>query len=584
MPVDDSNAVGVHAGSRRDERQGLTVDAAEPQLTDSETPPAPSPIPILLRCHRRLSYFDNVFKPWRPRMRCADRAPDTAAKAGRNVTLWRMPAGRLALQYAGGLACAHLLAVADAAAIVVPLNGHTAPVAHAYFGTKNVTVVVVLVLLGSIAVAAGGILNLAPTLRWFARGQVPNARQRLQSTRLVRRQSMLLAATWAVSGVAFVALNISGGLALAVPTFLGVIFGGIAAASISLLLAERSLRPILVAAAQESEGSEGIVAAPGVLARLMSLWLLSSALPCAVVLALIFVRSHGWVIQRTASIEMPIVITSLAAVLLGLPVMILTSRSISQPIGEVVDAMAEVERGKIDTFVGIYERSEIGRLQSGFNRMVSGLAERNQLRDLFGRHVGADVARRALEEGASLSGEVREAAVLFIDLVGSTTLAASRSPEEVAEILNQFFQIVVTTVDQHRGQVNKFQGDAALAVFGVPLPTPDAPSAALATARVLRTRLRRLPMVEFGIGVSAGPVFAGNIGAENRYEYTVIGDVVNEAARLADLAKGVQARILCTAVATERADVTERRHWSSHGETVLRGRANPTHLWVPANN
>jgi adenylate cyclase len=525
-----------------------------------------------------------VIKPWRRRMRGVDRVPDEAAKAGRILTLGRMPVGKLALQYAGALACAHLLAVADAAAIVIPLNGRVAPAPHAYFGPKNVTIVVVLVLLGSVAVAAGGIMNLASTLRWFVQEQVPNARQRRASTRLVSRQSLLLAATWAVSGVILVALNISEGLAIAVPTFLGVIFGGIAAASISLLLTERSLRPILLAAAQESEGSEGVVTAPGVFARLMSLWLLSSALPCAVILTLIFVRSHGWVIQRTASIELPVFVTSLAAVLLGLPVMILTSRSISQPIGEVVDAMAEVERGKIDTFVGIYERSEIGRLQIGFNRMVSGLAERDRLRDLFGRHVGADVARRALKEGASLSGEVREAAVLFIDLVGSTTLAASRSPQEVADILNQFFEIVFSAVDQRRGQINKFQGDAALAVFGAPLPTPGSPSAALATARTLRSELRRLPIVDFGIGVSAGPVFAGNIGAENRYEYTVIGDVVNEAARLADLAKVVEARVVCAAVALERADANERRHWASHGETVLRGRADSTKLWIPADD
>lgn len=514
-------------------------------------------------------------------LRVADRAPETAAVTSRKLTPGRTPARKLALQYAGALACAHLLAVADAAAIIIPLNGHTALAPHAYFGAKNVAVVVVvLVLLGSIAVAAGGIVNLAPTLRWFVVGEVPTASQRRVSTRLISRQSLLLAATWAVSGLVFVALNIRGGLAIAVPTFLGVVFGGIAAASISLLLTERSLRPILVAAAHDSKG---VVTAPGVLARLMSLWLLSSALPCAVVLGLAFVRSHGWVIQKTASIELPIIVTSLAAVLLGLPVMILTSRSISQPIGEIVDAMAQVEQGNIDTFVGIYERSEIGRLQSGFNRMVAGLAERERLRDLFGRHVGSDVARRALEEGASLSGEVREAAVLFIDLVGSTTLAASRSPQEVADILNQFFEIVVSAVDQRRGQINKFQGDAVLAVFGAPLPAPESPSAALATARALRSELRRLPLVDFGIGVSAGPVFAGNIGAENRYEYTVIGDVVNEAARLADLAKVVEARILCTAVAIECADATERRHWTPQGETVLRGRTDSTNLWALAD-
>jgi class 3 adenylate cyclase len=244
--------------------------------------------------------------------------------------------------------------------------------------------------------------------------------------------------------------------------------------------------------------------------------------------------------------------------------------------------MAEVEHGRIGTYVGAYERSQIGRLQTGFNRMVAGLAERDRLRDLFGRHVGTDVAQRAVQEGASLSGDVVEAAVLFIDLVGSTQLAESRPPQEVAAVLNDFFRIVVDAVDEHHGLINKFAGDAALAVFGAPLRTSGPASAALATARALGTQLRRLPVVDFGIGVSAGRVFAGNIGAENRYEYTVIGDAVNEAARLADLAKTADRRILCSAAAIDRADETERAHWAECYSTVLRGRSEATHVSAPA--
>ena len=96
-------------------------------------------------------------------------------------------------------------------------------------------------------------------------------------------------------------------------------------------------------------------------------------------------------------------------------------------------------------------------------------------------------------------------------------------PQEVARILNEFFQIVVGEVDRHHGLVNKFEGDAALAVFGAPLDVAKPASAAVAAARDLSVALKALPHIDFGIGVSAGPVFAGNIGAENRCEYTVIG-------------------------------------------------------------
>jgi class 3 adenylate cyclase len=213
--------------------------------------------------------------------------------------------------------------------------------------------------------------------------------------------------------------------------------------------------------------------------------------------------------------------------------------------------------------------------------MVTGLAERERVRDLFGRHVGTNVARRAIEEGASMSGDVQEAAILFIDLTGSTELAASHPPEQVAEVLNEFFNIVVNAVDAREGLINKFQGDAALAVFGAPLWSDGAASAALATARTLGEHLRELPLVDFGIGVSAGAVFAGNIGAENRYEYTVIGDPVNEAARLADLAKTSDRRILCSSAAIERADGAERKHWTAKGSEVLRGRSVGTEISAP---
>ena len=489
---------------------------------------------------------------------------------------------KFSIQYAAGLVSAYLLAVATSVAILMPMRGHTAIGSQAYITEKNVIAAAVLVAVAIVAVALGAVLNLRPTLRWFVVGREPDPRQRRAAMRLVNRQSAILAATWAISGAIFIVINIRVGAAFWVPTLLGVLLGGSAAAGTGLLLTQRTLRPILAAATHGSEG--GGVSAPGVLARLVGMWLMCSAVPIGAIAALVLVRSNGWIIQKTASVDVPVLVVSFAAVLLGLPTMILTSRSISDPVREVVDAMAQVAHGNMDSYVSVYERSEIGRLQHGFNQMVAGLSERDQLRDLFGRHVGTDVARRAIAEGASLSGDVREAAVLFIDLVGSTRLATTRRPQEVAEVLNDFFRIVVGAVDERQGLINKFEGDAALAVFGAPLPLQDPASAALATARALGAQLRGLPMVDFGIGISAGPVFAGNIGAENRYEYTVIGDAVNEAARLADLAKTSDRRILCSAAAIERADASEGQHWGSRSPTLLRGRSEPTHVSEPTED
>jgi adenylate cyclase len=479
------------------------------------------------------------------------------------------------IQYAVDLACAYVLAVISASAILIPLRGHTS----VDFAETNTTAVVVLVVLGTISVAVGGALSLARTLRWFVVGVEPTSDQRDAAMKLAGRQSALLVAAWGVCGGILMLLNRGGGPTLLLAILLGVLIGGPAAAGTGLLLSQRTLRPIIRVA---TLGCEPRLSVPGVFARLVLLWFLCSALPIGVIGVFVVLRMYGWLIQKSASLDVPVLVVSIAALVLGLPTMILTSRSIADPVGEVVDAMAEVEHGHIGTYVGAYERSQIGRLQTGFNRMVAGLAERDRLRDLFGRYVGTDVARRAVEEGAVLSGDVVEAAVLFIDLAGSTQLTESRPPQEVAEVLNDFFRIVVGAVDEHHGLINKFAGDAALAVFGAPLRMSEPASAALATARALGTQLRQLPVVDFGIGVSAGRVFAGNIGAENRYEYTVIGDAVNEAARLADLAKTSDRRILCSAAAVERAGAAEREHWAECYSTVLRGRSEATHVSAPA--
>jgi adenylate cyclase len=151
-------------------------------------------------------------------------------------------------------------------------------------------------------------------------------------------------------------------------------------------------------------------------------------------------------------------------------------------------------------------------------------------------------------------------------------------------VLNRFFSIVVEEVDRHCGLVNKFEGDASLAIFGAPNRLEYPEDEALAAARAICTRLaREMSELDAGIGVAAGRVVAGNVGAKERFEYTVIGEPVNEAARLCELAKSHPGRLLATADALRGASEKESAHWSLGDTVTLRGHDNPVRLAVPAD-
>lgn len=487
-------------------------------------------------------------------------------------------AARLAFRYAAGVTIAHLLAVTEVLFIMTTLRPETTGSAQALFRGENSALIVTVVVAAIVAVAAGSVVNVVPSLRWFVPGTEPTAQQRRAAIGIARRQSLMVLGVWVASGAVTVLADPHHAGAVALLTAPAVFFGATAAVCTALLLTMRTLRPITAAAAPALSPRD---TAPGVLARLITMWVLCCALPNVGIALLIVARAHGVAIAESGSIEVPVLVLSVVAVLWGLRAIILVSRSISDPVRDVVDAMADVERGDIRRTVEVYERSEIGRLQSGFNRMVAGLRERDRLRDLFSRHVGADVVTLLVQRDTTLYRDVRDVAVLFVDLTGSTQFAAARPPQEVADTLNRFFQTVVAAVDQRHGFVNKFQGDAALVVFGAPIHNAGAATDALATARNLAHLMRAVPEVDFGIGVSAGPVFAGYLGALNRFEYTVVGDPVNEAARLADRAKTLPGRVACSGAALNRADESEQKYWRTETSEVLRGRSAATVLSVP---
>jgi adenylate cyclase len=424
-----------------------------------------------------------------------------------------------------------------------------------------------------------GTRRLADGRRWLEEDRAPTAEERQVVLRGPRRIVTVHLAIWSLAAVLFGVLNAFFSLELAQRVGITVALGGLTTCAFVYLFAERQLRPT-AARALATGASEGRLA-PGVKTRAVLAWALGTAVP---ILGLILVALSTLIERDFDRDELAVVVLSLGGLGLavGLYLSLLSARAVADPVNSLRKAVDRVEDGELEVEVPVYDASEIGQLQAGFNSMVAGLRERERIQDLFGRHVGEDVARAALDQGIELGGERREVAILFADVIASTELAGERPPEEVVELLNSFFGLVVDVVDEHGGWVNKFEGDAALAVFGAPIGLEQAPSAALAAARELAERLpREVAGLEAAIGVSAGEVVAGNVGDERRFEYTVIGDPVNEAARLTELAKERSPHVLASDSILERASEPEHECWRLDGTVTLRGRSEQTRLAEP---
>jgi class 3 adenylate cyclase len=443
--------------------------------------------------------------------------------------------------------------------------------------------IVVALVAGSLVIAPRVFEStLEPVRRWLRAGGPPGGGELQAALAVPFRLALRSTLLWGLATLGFVILN----LIVASPTAALAIgytmaSGAVTWAALFYLLAERAARPLTVRALAAEPAEEAI--APGVKARLLAAWALGTGVPLlmVVVVGIVGVAKSG---AHADAVGEAVIFLAAFAVAAGILALMITASSIAAPLGAVRRGMERVEAGELDTRVRVDDASEIGLLEAGFNRMVAGLEERERLRDLFGRHVGRDVAAAALDGKVKLGGEERQIAALFVDVTGSTRLAARLPPSDVVALLNRFFAIVVDVVERSGGLVNKFEGDAAVSVFGAPVASADPAGSALRAARELAARLRsEITELDFGIGVSAGVAVAGNIGAEERFEYTVIGDPVNEAARLCELAKGRVERVLASGRAVEAAEQVEAAGWQV-GETArLRGREGETELAVPAS-
>lgn len=419
--------------------------------------------------------------------------------------------------------------------------------------------------------------------RWLYEGRAPDPHERELVLRAPLRELVIPATLWAGGALAFGVFEIfRPRLGLGpLDTVLIIALGGLTTCALIYLQVEWLLRPITARALAAGPHDEPV--SPGVTARLITAWGLASAIPL-LGLALLALGGLHHHFRDARSLAIPALVLVAAGLIAGAIATVLSARSLATPITAVRRGLARIRAGELDVRLAVDDGSEVGLLQAGFNDLAAGLRERERLRDLFGRHVGEDVARSALQNGAALGGEVRDVAALFVDLIGSTALAYARPPQEVVALLNRFFSLVVDIADAHGGWVNRFEGDGALCVFGAPGREPDPAGSALAAGRELAERVcSALPEIGIGVGISAGSAVAGNVGAERRLEYTVIGDPINEAARLCELAKKHPDRVLASAAAVALATPTEATRWQLGSEATLRGRDAPTRLASPAS-
>jgi adenylate cyclase len=446
-------------------------------------------------------------------------------------------------------------------------------------GLANLIGVPIYIAMALVVGSVWGTRRLLPRLGWVQDGRRPDGQEQRAALRAPLQLLVVEGALWMGGTVIFTAVNGLRDAELIAPVAFTVSLGGITTCATTYLLNERVLRPVAAVALSHDPPDRPLV--PGVTARSLLAWTLGSAVPVGGLVVVAIFTLAG---RKVSPDRLAVTILGLGGVTLavGLLTTILAARATTVAVQAVRSALTQVEAGDLAVRTPVFDGTEVGLLQAGFNRMAEGLGERERIRDLFGRHVGEDVARTAIAGGVELGGEVRGVGVVFVDVVGSTALAASRPPGEVVALLNRFFAVVVEVVHRHGGFVNKFEGDAVLAVFGAPTTLHDPAGAALAAARELGDRLPgEVTEVAAGIGASFGDAVAGNVGAEQRYEYTVIGDPVNEAARLTDLAKDVPGRVVASEAARTAATAAEAARWAPGDEVLLRGRAEPTRLVTP---
>jgi len=279
-----------------------------------------------------------------------------------------------------------------------------------------------------------------------------------------------------------------------------------------------------------------------------------------------------------------LITATLAMGVLAIIASFLISRRLAQPIHNLLAATSAMRKGDLQYRIHERRNDEIGHLIEAYNGMAHGMLEKDQVERVLQRFVSPSVARKMMAnlDQVTLGGRDVTATVVFADIVGFTRLSESLAPEAVADMLNVYFDAISAASDFYRGTIDKYMGDCAMIVFGVPEEDSEHLFHGLCCAVMIQrlvTRLNEyreakgLTTVEFRIGMNSGAMLAGNLGSRERMQYTVVGDTVNLASRLSNMA-GAGEIIAASAIMADP-NIGSRVRATEYGAMRVRGRQEP---------
>ncbi|MBK9295192.1 MAG: HAMP domain-containing protein [Oligoflexia bacterium] len=265
---------------------------------------------------------------------------------------------------------------------------------------------------------------------------------------------------------------------------------------------------------------------------------------------------------------------------------ILFAATLTRPLEILVEATKKIAKGDFNSPVHIATKDEVGELASSFDKMIDGLKERDKVKTLFGKFHGTGIANKLMSGEMKLGGENRDATVFFSDIRGFTSFSEKVTPEDVVNMLNEYFKIMVSIINANHGVVDKFIGDAIMAVWGAPESHGNDAANALKACIQMRVAVEKLnqeriakgqPEIKIGMGLHSGPLIAGTIGSDDRMEYTVIGDTVNMASRIEAATKAYGTDLLVSEVTYER--VKDLFISELAGTAEVKGKSEPLKLF-----